>query len=337
VSVEGDVLNSSIESQNALTGSISIAGSLNSTSAISLPSSGLVGRIIVNEYNGAGSWTGDLIVGATTLASNYGNTAASLGGGSAGTVPFDLHGTDSTPLDGASVLYANRPGPSNPIRIRHYGPIAYESGQIPVTIKAESYYNNTEVDKTGCIIPTSANVVRDAANNTILVITPNVNLPCGFTYRVRPVLSGAAVLNCSIASPVPVPVADWEEDFCVGTVNPSDLNGNDLIDTGDFNILAGNWAVSGCLVEGDIDTNGIVNAFDFNLIASQWGQGPFGTCNSSSLMARSNDGGEELNQLEAVVVKMGFESLGDFSAWLDELPEKDQLDVLMELISQLGE
>ncbi len=298
-----------------------------------MPASSLAGYIIVNENSVGGSWIGPIKVGTTTLAPNYSNTAASLGGGCASVVRYGINGTDCTPLNGASIDTQTTapPGPSNPIRIRHYGPITWQSG-IPVTIKAESAHSSGEVDQTDCIIPASANVIGTGSNFEILQITPNVALLNGYTYHVYPkVVEGPAdSLYCSTGNPVK-PVAAWEYSFCVGTANSADIDGNGVINAGDFNIFAGNYNEVGCHLAGDVNGDGNVNSGDFNILASNFNdESP--ECGSGTLMR-----GSGVSQFETLVFEMGFTDLDDFAAWVDELPEEDQLEILAALVVQLAE
>jgi len=210
---------------------------------------------------------------------------------------------------------------------------------MPVSITAQSDYSGGEIEQTNGVTGCIASVVRDSANSTILVITPpaaaNYEFLSGYTYRITPVRTGAATLKCDIDSQVPV--ADWEYSFCVGTTDAADINGDGAVNTSDFNILASHYLHVGCPISGDVNADGRVNTGDFNIVAGKFGATGIGTCESGALMRGGAGEDEEINQLEAVVVEMGFESLSDFSAWLDELPEKEQLDVLMEVIARLGE
>src|SRR5690606_8354197 len=90
LTVGGDLL-ADVEMQNSLGASNAIVIGEGLAGAISLPSSGLMGQIIINNSNASGAWTGTVDVGGTPLPVGYAATASSLGGGSAGLVPFTLH------------------------------------------------------------------------------------------------------------------------------------------------------------------------------------------------------------------------------------------------------
>jgi hypothetical protein len=47
-----------------------------------------------------------------------------------------------------------------------------------------------------------------------------------------------------------------------------DLNGNNVINSGDFNVLSGTFGTSNPL--GDITGNGVVNSGDFNILSANW-------------------------------------------------------------------
>lgn len=72
---------------------------------ITLPASGLQTIIKINNGSGDGDWDGTVVVGSNSLAvSTYTQTASSLGGGTVGLVPFDLHGSSCVPANGATLF-----------------------------------------------------------------------------------------------------------------------------------------------------------------------------------------------------------------------------------------
>lgn len=117
---------------------IRIGGSLLGT--IEVPASGLEGQITVNNDNAAGAWTGTIDVGGTPLSAGYSPTASSLGGGSAGLVPFTLHDESSSPVNGGIIsIYGMFPNqieldcqsrPFTKATLRMYGPVELE-GSAP--------------------------------------------------------------------------------------------------------------------------------------------------------------------------------------------------------------
>lgn len=103
-----------------------IGGSLLAGGVIDLPTSGLAGNIVVNAADGSGTWDGDVLVGAATLADEYATISASLGGGAVGVVPFATHGEDSSPASGST--FGLSPNIQNPpvfdeMNVRWYGEI----------------------------------------------------------------------------------------------------------------------------------------------------------------------------------------------------------------------
>ncbi len=121
--VAGDPSTLSFAGGIASTGRVRIAQELLSGDGeIVLPTSGLVGRIIIGADGSAGTWTGPVDVGATTLAPVYSNTASSLGGGSVGRVPFEAHRTDSVPALNANLTFSTS-AVTPSYDIRHYGPV----------------------------------------------------------------------------------------------------------------------------------------------------------------------------------------------------------------------
>lgn len=109
---------------------ISICDDLKAEAPLTTSAGGLRGQVIINASNTAGTpglWVGDVSAGAVTLSPepDYTQLAASIGGGAVGLLPFDLHGEDSLPADGASLggLPMYGPGGTEGVVVRHYGPV----------------------------------------------------------------------------------------------------------------------------------------------------------------------------------------------------------------------
>jgi hypothetical protein len=99
-------------------------------------SAGLLGQIDINRGNTTGTWGGTVTVGSTSLTvPGYTNTAASLGGGAAGLVPFGLHDESCAPVNGGHAIATGGNAPV--VRLRHYGPLTWTTG-LPVTIKSRA-------------------------------------------------------------------------------------------------------------------------------------------------------------------------------------------------------
>ncbi|KAA0214334.1 MAG: hypothetical protein DYG94_07545 [Leptolyngbya sp. PLA3] len=126
-----DVVEGSIDLDADLEGSIVIYDGLSGD--ITVPSGGLGGQILINQQNGLAEWSGDVVVGSTTLgpgetgdneAPYYGVLSSTLGGGAVGLVPFNFHPKDSAP-DHDSVVTT---GAISTVQIAHYGPVSIDSG-----------------------------------------------------------------------------------------------------------------------------------------------------------------------------------------------------------------
>lgn len=124
-----------------------VANSLNSGAVLKLNSgTGLDGQVIINGSNGAGTWSGSVVVGSTTLSPtpNYSTASSSLGGGAVGHVPYQLHGNDCSPvladppaanqflqteIDGSNDTDTDGGGPdldnwdAKAVTLRFYGPV----------------------------------------------------------------------------------------------------------------------------------------------------------------------------------------------------------------------
>lgn len=99
IDIEGD-LDADITFDDALDSdnNIFVGDDFTSGSTILLPASGLAGQITINTNDEGGTWDGTVSVDSTNLTGDdYTNTAASLGGGSAGVGPFLLHRESSSP------------------------------------------------------------------------------------------------------------------------------------------------------------------------------------------------------------------------------------------------
>jgi hypothetical protein len=165
---------------------------------------GLKGQVIINERNIGGGWASVATIGTGAGAillgpgqpggSAYQPTAASLGGGSIGLVPFRLHATDCTPISGGNPTFANSPSASNPIKVRHYGPVTFSGTPMLVTRRPLGSSGSFITFYSGCF-----SFVRDANTNVVLVTPSNAPsgitpvFPNGWEYKITPV---PAVLKC---------------------------------------------------------------------------------------------------------------------------------------------
>jgi hypothetical protein len=142
--------------QGQLLGSMTMDGGLGGPVAINNaggsgdPAGALVGQIIINGANGTDEWDSDITLGTVSpivLGPNqtgshdapfYDELSANIGGGAVGLVPFELHGLDSTPIDGALLLGTHS---LTEVRIRHYGPITLDqTGGLAVKIERRTSF-----------------------------------------------------------------------------------------------------------------------------------------------------------------------------------------------------
>lgn len=125
-----------------LTHDIIIGGSFLSGRTIDLPDEGLESQITFNNSNNSTDWDGDILLDGVPLSGPpaYSNTAASVGGGAVGLVPFTLHNESSSPVNGAIIsIYGMFPNqleldcvsrPFTKATLRMYGPVELQ-GSAP--------------------------------------------------------------------------------------------------------------------------------------------------------------------------------------------------------------
>ncbi|MCL4221290.1 MAG: hypothetical protein KJZ65_07960 [Phycisphaerales bacterium] len=142
VTVGGDVeAGGEVQVLGDLAGTLDVTGDIGGTvtiydglsGTITCGSAGLAAQILVNQQNGSAEWSGDVVIGSTTLgpgetgdyqAPYYGVLSSTLGGGAVGLVPFNFHPKDSAP-DHDSVVTT---GALSTVQIAHYGPVSVASG-----------------------------------------------------------------------------------------------------------------------------------------------------------------------------------------------------------------
>lgn len=101
----------------------------------------------------------------------YDNPASSLGGGAVGLAVFGLHRMDCFPVDGAVLDPDLVPSSSNPILMRHYGPVTWDAqahpdGPYKIT-RRNALDGSNPTDETACFTQS-----LDPSNGTIVRITP---------------------------------------------------------------------------------------------------------------------------------------------------------------------
>lgn len=264
---------------------------------ITTPSGSLLGQVIIGANSPFSStWTGPVVVGSTTLAPipYYDDTAASLGGGAVGLVPFALHREDCKPYDDQVLDPAALPGPSNPILMRHYGPVKWDDANgTPFVIKRRNPLNTAQVTaETACFTQTPN------SNKTIVTITPagSSTVVRGFEYVIerRRFMNGANEENvprCDLAGSASPPVADSDPlTFTVcgaaGTNDAAaigDADSDGCVRFADVTSVLVNFGVTDCGKFGDANRDGAVAFSDITAALTNSGLTYCGTCPESLL------------------------------------------------------
>lgn len=318
-----------------------IDGDLVSGAELNLPASGLVGQIIVNGADAAGSWVGGIKVGTTTLANLYSNTASSLGGGAAGLVPFNPHRTDSSPVLGANITFTTSTVTPS-YDIRHYGPVTFDDQATPlmpirIEKRARCVENATWGDVTG---EWDFDYAVNSSNDTIVDMdaTTAAHYRNGFEYRfVAETDTGEDdVLLCDLGLTSDPAVAVYPTDawFTVGSECPWDIDNSGTTDVDDLNVVLSDWGIPDeTNLAGDVNGNGPVDVDDLNLILSHWQETSCSGCSmsmmggggSSSFMMSGATPGDLL------VSELGYATVEDFCAALEEMDGESQDALLIAL------
>ncbi|MBL8746958.1 MAG: hypothetical protein JNK58_11465 [Phycisphaerae bacterium] len=249
---------------------------------------GLKGAIIVNSFAGTGVWTAPVKIGtggsliqlipsSFTDAYAYPNTAASLGGGSVGVVPFKLHRTDCFPPQEADgdILAIDPPVFSNYVLMRHYGPVTWdEEADAPFKVFRRKAGSSDSWLPQDCFDVTPA-----ASNKNIVVVSKGEaseyatgTFQRGFDYMVERQLDGGVNILRS-----DLPHLDTENDPEVADYAglvfrvcdaapyawaPGDADDNGIVDRYDVDCVLENWNSTDCMKPGDADRDGYVDSAD---------------------------------------------------------------------------
>lgn len=288
-------------------------------------------------------------------------TAASLGGGAAGLAPFRLHREDCTPKHQEVIeVMAQRPGPSKPIEMRHYGPVTWRTSDgDPFKIERRrngSTDDNAWTDETGDCWSQDP----DPNNPTIVLLTPSVALQRGFEYKVSLLTrgDGSNILRSDL------PHLDETNDPEVYDYAPLTFKVcnsaalGDANDDGDVtfadvtNVLAnfGAEAPEFCLAGGDADRNGLRNFADITEVLAHYGPDPL-YCEASqqSIHSPTGDGFATMGVMEAptsaasaatavadALTQMGYPSIEAFTDAIAQMPEEDRNAEVRRLGQLLG-
>lgn len=191
---------------------ISIDGSLNGD--IDIDTAGnLKGQIIINRANSSGTWSGDVIVGSTTLSPKGSYTQTGVGTRAVGLAPFQCHREDCSPAH-LSTVSTTWNASTDRVRLRHYGPITWSG--MPVAV---SWCDNGDDCTPGSNDDTSNWLVEAGLGTRTLSllyfddIEPSV-IPPVREYRIIPILAGQSALRCAgLLASGDVPVEDFEYTF----------------------------------------------------------------------------------------------------------------------------
>lgn len=263
-----------------------IWGSLASGADISLPANGLTHQIVINNDNNSFTWSGNIRLNGTALSSQpyYTNTAASIGGGSAGLVAFNLHGKSCVPEDGseedtiypsacpASILECDYLAPNVSeartwATMRLYGPVVFNltGGQKPCKIERRLIGGSTWTDVTSDFrfdIYTSSDGMGtpDAGERVVRIRREGTTcltkwFPAGYDYRVTP--ESGRVKCKGVDGGNGVNVASFEYNFTLpydcgeSLMMRYNLNEDETLDEDDLAM----WAEEPVDFDGDTDAD----------------------------------------------------------------------------------
>ena len=241
---------------------------------IQVPVGGLTSQIIFNADNvggvwgnGAEVWIGfegdpDQII---LSGPGYTNTAESLGGGSVGLAPFDLHDESCDPPNGETVLLQDT-DPDLEVKLRHYGPITLNAN-APVTIESREACTT---DEFVLLSSTDFDYSVDPADGNSLLVSGALGadgFEIGYEYR----LIATADLMCDQVDGNPA--VSWDSADYRVTVRPAcpaDLDRDCAVGVKDLLILLGAWGpCEGCPADIDCDTD--VGLVDLLALLGWWG------------------------------------------------------------------
>lgn len=273
-----------MEIYNQFDGFISIGKNYNSpTQYIQVPANGLAGQIIINADGVAGgAWTAPIRVGPNghpqqiiLNSPGYTASAATIGGGAVGLVPFRLHDEACSPANGATVQ-RSLTDPPLVVELRHYGPVNW-NGAMPVTIERRA------AGSTNAFVPVTARnfqVTRTAGGRS-LSITAGRGSPgfeSGYQYRLRPVQQLYCDISTAPPAPISPPAVAWDADYLLTVIRlpcAGDVNQTGVVNTDDLLLIISLWGQTNPIVPGaDANHDGIVNTDDLLIVITSWGACP---------------------------------------------------------------
>jgi hypothetical protein len=151
---------------------------------------GFRGQIIINAENGTHPWNGAIAANGYVLSPSanppdmapyYERLSSDLGGGAVGLAPFQLHSEDCDPPNGSPM--AGVWAPPTTVTLRHYGPVTWTSGKMPVIVQYRQMNSQTWHDITSDFTVQPGPTPRD------VVVIPLTSLDFDelLVYRIIPV------------------------------------------------------------------------------------------------------------------------------------------------------
>lgn len=226
-------------------------------------------------------------------------------------------------------------GIANEIRMRHYGPVTWNSadGQ-PFQVHRRKIGSTSEFDWQ---LQDCFTCALDSTNDTIVkVSTSSVSrLQRGFEYRVSRRLrsDGTNVLRCNLPTGTPEVAYYSPLTFKVCQAffahSPGDADDSGLVDANDVDSVLANWGSTACMKFGDADRNGIINTLDlqeaelYNGFEYCYAEG-MGVAPQADGFARMGLEAETVASfvpmtLTEAVTEMGYDDTDDFAQQFDAM------------------
>ncbi len=232
---------------------------------------GLTGQVIINANNNSSIWvSGKTVVVGTTnpitlTGDEYTATAASLGGGAVGLVPFSTHRESCSPVHGTV-----KKGTPASITLQFYGPVIQKvvGTDMPVKVyRGDFGTGNNEVDVTSGF----AVVMAPGGDPRKVKIVPSpTQFRPKYRYRLVPITTSPGedetTLLCDdllASGEVPVKGRDYWVDVDI-TFAMLDMGGNSWVDAPDLVL----WAIT----PEDFNGDGNTDTQDLQLIVDNLGQ-----------------------------------------------------------------
>jgi hypothetical protein len=232
----------------------------------------LKGQVIINAEDGIGLWENDVVVDGTTLSwgvnddpGEYTQTAASLGGGAVGLVPFSTHRESCSPVHG--IVKSGAPAS---ITLQFYGPVVQQSvgTDMPVRVyRGDFGTGEHEVDVTGDF---AVDMHPGGDRRKVRIVPDTKQFKPKYRYRLAPITAGAGtgetLLLCDdllAAGAVPVKGRDYWVDVNIAMAT-LDLGGNGWVDSPDVVL----WVAS----PEDFNGDSAADSTDLQMVVDNLGE-----------------------------------------------------------------